>query len=81
MTKRNALRLLVLVLLPLALAGCGKKGPPSLPQKPSSLLPIEQKTRLPGCFVLDWNEGGIIEDHGAFSRLYCSKNPLFHRFR
>jgi len=59
MTKRNVLRLLVLVLLLPLLAGCGRKGPPSLPQKPSSLLPIEQKAQLPGYLVLDWNNVGV----------------------
>ena len=58
MSKRNVLWLLALVLLLVVPAGCGRKGPPSLPQKPSSLLPIEQKVQLP-CFMLDWNSEGV----------------------
>ena len=58
MTKRNVLWHLVLVLFLVLLAGCGRKGPPSLPQKPSSSIPIEQKAEL-RCLILDWNNGGI----------------------
>jgi predicted small lipoprotein YifL len=58
MTKRNVLWLPVLVLLLVLLAGCGRKGPPSLPQKPSSSIPIEQKAEL-WCLMLDWNNGGV----------------------
>jgi len=59
MTKRNVLRFLVLIPLLMIVGGCGRKGPPSLPQKPTSLLPLEQKAELPRSLVLDWDNEAV----------------------
>ena len=37
-----------LISLLMVLLSCGRKGPPTLPKKPSSLVRIEQKAQLPG---------------------------------
>jgi predicted small lipoprotein YifL len=41
----------LLMSLLMVLLGCGRKGPPTLPKKPSSLIRIEQKAQLPGCHL------------------------------
>jgi predicted small lipoprotein YifL len=47
-----------LMSLLMVLLGCGRKGPPTLPQKPSSLIRIEQKAQLPGCRTPGtWSDG------------------------
>jgi predicted small lipoprotein YifL len=53
------MRLLVLLLVLVILAGCGRKGPPSLPQRPTSLLPSQQKAELPRSIALDWDNGAV----------------------
>ncbi len=45
-----------LMLLP----GCGRKGPPTLPKKPSSLTRIEQEAQLPGCHLPGTWGNGIV---------------------
>ena len=53
----------LLMSLLMVLLGCGRKGPPTLPKKPSSLIRIEQKAQLPGCHRLEtWSNGGVGRD-------------------
>jgi predicted small lipoprotein YifL len=51
MKLKNLIRLLCLISLVIVLIGCGKKAPPSLPKKPSSLIRIEQKVQLLQCHL------------------------------
>ncbi len=45
MKAKNLMRLLFLMSLLIISIGCGKKGPPTLPQKPSSLVRIEHEVQ------------------------------------
>jgi predicted small lipoprotein YifL len=64
MNRGQLLGLLVLALLLVILLGCGRKGPPSLPQKPSALVQMASQelpdssdlfhtiTALNGCYAV-----------------------------
>ena len=43
MQAKDVIRFLILVLLILLAMGCGKKGPPSLPQEPTSLRELTER--------------------------------------
>ncbi len=52
MKAKDLMRLLFLIPVLIVLVGCGKKGPPSLPEKPSSLIGIEQRVLSSRCHIL-----------------------------
>jgi predicted small lipoprotein YifL len=67
----------LLMSLLMVLPGCGRKGPPTLPRKSSSLIKIEHKTQLPGCCrPATWSNGGTLED---FDVLIVCMAPTLHR--
>jgi len=57
-----------LMSLLMVLLGCGRKGPPTLPQKPSSLIRIEQKAQLP-------SRGAVYLELGVMAR---PDNAIWH---
>ncbi len=65
---------LFLMSLLMLLVGCGKKGPPSVPQKPSSLIKIEQNAQLPRYHNLDL---GIVDRPGVTYLKHTGVSVLF----